>query len=239
MKNGIEHLRIFDVEIDCISQSETITQLEHVCTSERQHPYVVFTPNPEILVYARRHPEYSATLNTADLLIPDGQGLVWASRGRIKERVAGSDVMTKLLAYANSKSQSIGFVIRKDGLSTPDDIRTAMKTHYPQCEVSIITDTMPERPLDSIFVSLGFPQQERWVAEMSDRLPRTKILMTVGGSIDFITGKQKRAPLFFRRIGLEWVWRVILQPSRIKRIFTAVIIFPMYLAIDHFHKPHA
>lgn len=239
MKNGIERLRIFDVEIDCISQAETEVQLKHISTSERQRPYVVFTPNPEILVYARKHPEYCATLNSGDLLIPDGQGLVWASRGKIKERVAGSDVMQKLLAYANDKSQSIGFVIRKDGLSTPDDIKTMLKIHYPQCQVSIITDTMPEQPIGIIFVSLGFPQQEHWVAEMRDRLPHTKILMTVGGSIDFLTGKQKRAPLFFRTIGLEWLWRLILQPSRIKRIFTAVIIFPMYLAIDNFHKPHA
>lgn len=239
MKNGIEHLRIFDVEIDCISQSETITQLEQICTSQRQRPFVVFTPNPEILVFAHKHPQYRVILNSGDLLIPDGQGLVWASRGKIKERVAGSDVMKKLLAYANNKSQSVGFIIRKDGLSTPGDIRTMMNTYYPQCKVSIITDTMPERPLEIIFVSLGFPQQEHWVAEMRDRLPHTKILMTIGGSIDFLTGKQKRAPLFFRTIGLEWLWRLILQPSRIKRIFTAVIIFPMYLVIDHFHKPHA
>ncbi len=238
MKSALERLKIFDVEIDCITQSETNEYLQHICSLQRQLPLVVHTPNPEILVYARRHPEYRVILNSADLLLPDGQGIVWASRGKIRERVTGSDTMVSLLHYANEHAYTVGFVIRKDGLSSADDIVRVMQKEYPRCTTSIITELMPESTMDIIFVSLGFPNQEQWIAEMRNRLPHTKILMTIGGAIDFLTGKQKRAPLFFRAIGLEWLWRLLLQPTRFKRIFTAVFIFPMHLAIDHFHKPH-
>lgn len=234
----MERIHIFDVEIDCISRSDAAEKVCSVFSLNNQRPYVVFTPNPEILVHARNHPEYRTILNSGDLLLPDGQGIVWASKGKIKERVTGTDTMFAILTYANEHSLSVGVVTREDGLSSRENIMLAMSKLYPNCSVSVITNTMPGHSLDIILVSLGFPNQEQWVNEMRKRLPHTKLIMTVGGAIDFLTGKQTRAPLFFRSIGLEWLWRLLHQPSRIKRIITAVIIFPITLAIDHFHKPN-
>lgn len=234
----MERIRIFDVEIDCISRSETAELVRGILLSNNHKPFTIFTPNPEILVHARSNPEYRAILNSGDLILPDGQGIVLASRGKISERVTGTDTMSAVLTFANKQALSVGVVAREDGLSTAEDIIHAMNSQYPNCKVTVITNTMPEHTLDIILVSLGFPHQEQWIHEMRNRLPHTKLIMTVGGAIDFLTGKQKRAPLFFRSIGLEWLWRLLRQPSRIKRIITAVIIFPITLAIDHFHKPH-
>lgn len=233
----MESIRIFDIEIHCITQDAAVQKLIQVCQSQRSTPYLVFTPNPEILVYARRHSGFHNILNQANLLLPDGQGVVWASRKKIQERVAGSDVLPHLLQYANDQKLSVAIVISSDGLSSVTEVKSKIQTVYPHCQLHVTTDALPDTTLDMIFVGLGSPKQEMWAQTMSTKLPHTKLIMTVGGAIDFITGKQTRAPLFFQRFGLEWLWRLLCQPARLKRIFTAVVIFPVFLAIDRFLKP--
>ena len=78
---------------------------------------------------------------------------------------------------------------------------------------------------DILFVAFGTPKQEKWIAENLEKIPSVKLAIGVGGSFDFISGRVKRAPKIVRRIGLEWLWRFLLQPWRAKRIFTATIVF--------------
>ena len=76
-----------------------------------------------------------------------------------------------------------------------------------------------------LFVALGAPKQEIWIYENLKKMPSVKLAMGVGGSFDFISGRIKRAPLIFQRLGLEWLWRLILEPRRIKRIYNATAKF--------------
>lgn len=192
-------------------------------------PLRVITPNPEILVWAARHPEYRALLNQADIALPDGQGLVWCSKGAIAQRITGTDMMFRILEHANTHRYKIGIVTRADGLSSDTEIQQAFAKRYPNCALTITHADVP-RNVDIIFVALGFPEQEQWLHDNAAKCTGTKLIMTVGGGIDFLTGKQRRAPLLLRRFGVEWLWRLVRQPSRIKRIFTATIVFP-YLVL--------
>jgi len=80
---------------------------------------------------------------------------------------------------------------------------------------------------DCIFVALGAPRQEEWIRDNISKYPTVKIAMGVGGSFDFISGRVRRAPIIFRNIGIEWLWRLAVQPWRARRIFNAVIFFPL------------
>ena len=83
-----------------------------------------------------------------------------------------------------------------------------------------------------LFVALGHGKQERWIFKNLEKLPSVKIAMGVGGAFDFFSGRIKRAPLIMQEAGLEWLWRLILEPSRYKRIWKAVIVFPIYCLME-------
>ena len=81
---------------------------------------------------------------------------------------------------------------------------------------------------------MGAPKQEKWIAENLKKMPDVKLAIGVGGSFDFISGKVQRAPEFMRTLGFEWLWRLIIQPWRIKRIFNAVVVFPWLVLKSRF-----
>ena len=91
---------------------------------------------------------------------------------------------------------------------------------------SVITDIVQTQP-DILFVGFGHGKQEKWIAENIKKLPGIKVAMGVGGSFDYISGRISRAPKFLRKIGLEWCWRLLKEPSRIGRVWTAVVKFPL------------
>lgn len=212
---------ILGVKISCLTPSNVQQWLTNLATQPPVNgPKVVFTPNPEIVVLAHRHPRFRSILNNADLLLPDGQGIVWASRGAIQQRITGVDTMFFLLDLAQKNKLSVGFILNPTGLTTTENLAQVMRQRYPKI-------TLSPQP-DILFVGLGAPQQENWVQHNKANLTKTKLILTVGGGIDFLTGQQRRAPVFFQTIGVEWLWRLWHQPQRLKRIITATIIFPLY-----------
>ncbi|MBI4407421.1 MAG: WecB/TagA/CpsF family glycosyltransferase [Candidatus Kerfeldbacteria bacterium] len=190
-------------------------------------PRVVLTPNPEMLVYAQRHPEFKTILNSGDLNLPDGIGLKLCSGGALPERVTGTDIVQQLVPTTTH----IGCVITATGLSTRADVLRVL----PQAEVITEAEQFSQ-PHALVLVGLGSPDQEHWIQKHRATLPGCRVVMAVGGSIDHLTGKQVRAPLLFRRLGLEWLWRLVLQPQRWRRILTATVVFPwLLLTQNRFH----
>lgn len=210
---------LLGVAIDSITQTDTFNLISQWLQEKPQQPKVVFTPNPEIIVYAQSRTDYLQLLNTADLNLPDGIGLVWFSQKHLPERITGTDILNKVIKESKQHHRTIGVVLRKTGLTQTQDLPDMMLTH----------DRFEQIP-DVIIVALGFPEQEFWVKDHLRELSGCRLIMTVGGGIDFVTGKQRRAPLLFRRLGLEWLWRLLRQPWRWRRIVTATIIFP-YLVL--------
>ncbi|EKD42901.1 MAG: hypothetical protein ACD_72C00537G0001 [uncultured bacterium] len=230
--------KILGVQIDAVTPRAAYERCQSwlLESSTITGPKVVFTPNPEIITYATKHPEFKSVLAQADLAIPDGIGVVWLARPKLPERVTGTDLMIELLALAEKANLGVGFVLRQQGLSNKTQLAAALKLRWPNLKYQIIyheeTFALNEstQPLKLICVALGCPEQEQWCnAQRHGYLSSARVLLTVGGGVDFLTGQFLRAPSFFRKLGLEWLWRLFVQPQRWRRILTAIIIFPWYV----------
>lgn len=223
---------LLGVRIDHVTKKQALERCQQWLVDADVSAKFVVTPNPEILVYAALHPDIRAILNQADLALADGSGVVWLAQPKLPERVTGTDVMYDLLGFIEQQQLTVGFVLRPDGLSTKEQLAVGLQKHWPalSCQIIYATEEFTSQTPTLIFVALGCPAQEEWWASHKTKLPTvTRLVMTVGGGVDFITGQTKRAPSFFRTIGLEWLWRLAWQPRRWHRILTATIIFPWYV----------
>ncbi|MCC8098171.1 MAG: WecB/TagA/CpsF family glycosyltransferase [Eubacterium sp.] len=201
---------------------------------------VIFTPNPEMVMAAQKDKEFMHVLNSADLLIPDGIGIVKASKiyhNPIKERVAGCDLIEEVFARVKTTVNTVYFLGGAEGVA--EKARQKMQKKYRGLTISgahhgYFKDGSPEEKevIDEInrlnpeilLVGLGFPRQEKWIARHKDKL-NSIIIMGVGGSFDVLSGNTKRAPEFYRNHGLEWFYRLITQPTRFKRM----LVLPVFL----------
>jgi N-acetylglucosaminyldiphosphoundecaprenol N-acetyl-beta-D-mannosaminyltransferase len=217
----------------------------------------VFTPNPEILLYARKHVDYAALLNEADLALPDGIGIVLVDflRGHRRhgglQKWAGIDVADLILRLAAQRAARIMFLGGRDGIA--DRAAARWRAEISGLDVVTAADNMPfgddgtpvlsqheaaleERIRESepavIFVSIGHPKQERWIANHRWAIPSARILMGVGGALDMWGGRFSRAPVWLRSIGLEWLWRLVQEPTRLPRVLRATIEFPFRALTD-------
>ncbi len=227
----MEKIDIFGVKLDNISFEDAIKIVKNSFFSKKQ--IKIFTPNPEILLKAKKDKNFKEILNNADLLIPDGSGLVFFSK--IKKNIPGIDFMLAICKLAEKENKKVFLLGGKNGVAqkTKDALKN-MFFNINICEVSedlsscynLIKNSNP----DIIFVALGAPKQEIWISENLNKFPTIKVAMGVGGAFDILSGKIKRAPLFLRKIHLEWLWRFLKEPKkRFKRIINAVFVFPVSL----------
>ena len=222
---------ILGVRIDNLAMEEALQKVEGFLKDGQQH-YIV-TPNPEFLVLAQKDKEFKEILNLADLAIPDGMGLVLAARflGQpLKQRVSGTDLMEKICQKAAQKKWPIFLMGGQQGVAEKAGENLRKKYLGLQIRTVPQIQSLKAEGQSLLFVALGAPKQEKWINENLKKMPSVKLVMGVGGAFDFIASQVPRAPKFLRAIGLEWLWRFICQPWRIKRIFRAVIVFP-YLVI--------
>lgn len=255
MREKLKIAKILGVKVHCLTLLQALRKAEGFLSDSSQH-YIV-TPNPEIVLHAWRNPKYRAILNKASLSIPDGIGLLWASQRLygskgLKERIAGVDFMTEFLRHlsyncntydASDKSYTILLVGGKNfaAHNTALVLRKRfhrLKFHAIQNERNrhlkfIINELIQP---DCIFIALGAPKQEIWIHKNLSTFSTVKLAMGVGGAFDMISGRTSRAPRIMRKMGIEWLWRLILEPWRIRRIFTATIVFPLLVCASIY--PH-
>jgi len=188
-------------------------------------------------------------LNHADLSLADGFGLKCAGlvKGRWIHRHTGADLVTYLLRISSEKNLKVGIINWRHGLSKPFEIETTLKKLYPNLMVRIIEADRGEwspdltalklfQP-DILFCALGAPFQDELLHKILPSLT-AKIGIGIGGSFDYLTGKAQRSPIVFRKLGLEWIWRLVINPRlRAKRIFNAVIKFPFLFILDDLIHP--
>lgn len=222
---------ILGVKIDNIDMDEVLKKAEIFLKDGRQH-YIV-TPNPEMIVLAQKDKEFKEILNRADLSLPDGMGVVWASRPfgeQLKNRVTGSDLMGEILKLQNVKIFLLG---GKNGAARKISEKFSNVVGFTENineSIGLINELQP----NILFVAFGASKQEKWIHYNMAKIPSIKVAVGVGGAFDFISGKIRRAPKFLRNIGLEWLWRLVLQPWRAKRIYNAVIKFPVLMLISKY-----
>lgn len=231
----MDKVAIFGVNINNIGLKEASKYLEKYLQGNKLK--TIYTPNTEIIMATKDNERMKDLLNKADLLVPDGIGLVYASRMRnkpLKERVTGFDLSLVLLDMANQFGYNIYLLGGKEGVAkkAADNIKKRYKnlniagyhhgyfsgshTGVNSQEEKKIIDEINGNKAHIIFVGLGFPRQELWIDKNKDRL-RGKIIIGNGGVIDVLAGETKRAPVIFQKLYLEWFYRLIQEPARIKR----------------------
>lgn len=204
---------------------------------------MVFTPNSEMLVDAVKDPGFAEILNSGDLVIPDGIGVVISSRfygTPVKEKVPGCELMNSLIDIAYKDKKSIYFLGGKPGVA--EEASQKLQQKYPGLNIagfhngyfdedeekSIIDDIIDKKP-DIIFVALGAPKQEKWIYQNRHRFA-AKIAMGVGGSLDIIAGRAQRAPEFYQKTGLEWFYRLMKEPKR----FFRMLKLPKFILLAYY-----
>jgi N-acetylglucosaminyldiphosphoundecaprenol N-acetyl-beta-D-mannosaminyltransferase len=233
-------ITILGVPFDNVTSSEALDRIEQMVTSRK--PHYLATANVDFLVQAREDIELRRILFDADLILCDGTPLLWVSRllgNPLPERVAGADVVPRLIQLAAEKKYRL-FLLG----ATPDSVSRAaanLREAYPDLIIAghysppfnkliemdheqIKARILAAKP-DVLLVSFGCPKQEKWIA-MHYRTLGVPVAAGVGATIDFLAGKVSRAPVWMRRSGLEWVYRMIQEPRRLfRRYFKDLWIF--------------
>ncbi|MBA1334273.1 MAG: N-acetylmannosaminyltransferase [Firmicutes bacterium] len=222
-------VRILGIEVDKVDMAEALERLTGFLGGEVLR--MVFTPNSEMIAAALNDMELKHALDNGDLVVPDGIGVVYASRiygEPLPERVAGYDLMMEFLGVIEREKKGIFLLGGNPGIAQRAGgkilqrfpgimVKGCQHGYFGDEDVPDILKKINESGADVLFVALGSPKQEKWIYSNRDKLS-VKIAMGVGGSFDVIAGEVKRAPAVFRKAGLEWFYRLITQPWRAKRM---------------------
>lgn len=225
-----DKVNILGVKVDKVN-IEQASDIIMNYISEDGDTKTVYTPNSEIIMHGYRNEEIRDILNDASLLTADGIGVVYASKilkNPIDERCAGYDVACRLLEKMSNAGKSVYFFGSKPGVA--ETAAYNLQKKYPGLMVSgcadgyfdsdkekqIIDDINIKAP-DVLFVCLGAPKQEIWIHNHKKEL-NCKVCMGLGGSLDVFAGNVERAPEFFQKHGIEWLYRLIKEPKRFFRM---------------------
>ncbi len=223
------YVRILGIRADNVTTPEVLALFQRYVAEGR--PRQIVTVNPEFVMTARTDPAFRDVLEAADLALPDGQGLLWAARlmgTRLRERVCGSDVVPAVAAMSAREGYSLFLLGAAPGVA--EQAAAVLSARNPSLRIvgtfsgspaaeeedAIIARVRAARP-DILFVAYGAPRQDRWIHRNLERLG-VPVCMGVGGTLDFVAGVATRAPRWLRRMGLEWLHRLILQPWRWRRM---------------------
>ncbi len=221
-------LNILGVGVDALTMKEATDFLAKA--TEKDELTSVYTPNSEIILHAYKNADYCEVLNRGSLITADGIGVVYASKilGKpLFERVSGFDLANELLKKCAPMGKTLYLFGGKPGVAQKASEKIV--SLYPGIKIAGVSDgyfdeekeakiiaDINEKSPDILFVCLGFPKQEKWIDAHKNL--SAKVVMGIGGSLDVFAGEVKRAPEIFQKLGLEWFYRLIKQPSRFIRM---------------------
>lgn len=247
-------IQILGIKINQISLNEIIGQINGWTKSNHQH--YIATINPEFVVAAQKNNKFKDTLNNADIATCDGVGLVLAGlflRGKKLIRVTGVEIV-KILLKSNPSTNELKIYL----LGGEEGTAQTLIKKYPQTNIvgaerggrintknwqlennQEVIDKINNSDANVLLVGFGQVKQEMWIYHNLDKLPNIKTAIGVGGTYDYLSSKIKRAPSWMRKLGLEWLFRLIKQPQRAGRIFNATIKFSWLVLMTKLkiHKP--
>jgi N-acetylglucosaminyldiphosphoundecaprenol N-acetyl-beta-D-mannosaminyltransferase len=233
-----ETIDILGVPVDVVTMEQARQNISSMVASPGFH--TVITPNPEIVMLATEDARMMQAIQHADMVVPDGIGVVIASRlvgdTVLPERVPGYDLVQETMREAVHKGYKYYFLGSKPGVSRL--AKENMEAAYPgiqivgehdgyfkEDEIPAILEDITASGANILLVALGAPKQEIWIETYKDKLPLVKVAIGVGGALDVMSGTVKRAPLIFQKMGLEWFYRLVSQPTRFKRM----LVLPKFM----------
>ena len=218
---------ILGVQIDCVTPDEALARGQALLDEPGFH-YTV-TPNPEFILTARKDPEFQRVLNGAALSLPDGIGVVYAAKilgTPLRGRVPGVEFAQGLMGLIAGSGKRLFLLGAKPGVA--EKAADNLRREYPGLDIcgthdgyfredAPVVEAIRASGADLVFVCLGAPKQELWMAKHG---PETgaRLMVGLGGCLDVFAGNVRRAPAFWQKAGLEWLYRLFREPSRIGRM---------------------
>ncbi|PNZ25200.1 teichoic acid biosynthesis protein [Staphylococcus petrasii] len=220
---------ILGVHFDNVTMLDMIENVKNFFYEETCENLFIVTANPEIVDYATEHVTYRQLINQADYIVPDGTGIVKASnrlKTPLKRRIPGIELMNHCMKIAHANHQKVYLLGATNEIV--EQAHEKLQQRYPQAQfehhhgyIDLNEETVIKRIKrfnpDYIFVGMGFPLQEQWIEKHKHSFEHT-LLMGVGGSLEVFSGAKKRAPKLFRRLNIEWVYRLLIDWRRIGRM---------------------
>jgi N-acetylglucosaminyldiphosphoundecaprenol N-acetyl-beta-D-mannosaminyltransferase len=250
-----KYATILGIKVDSTPKERLLTYINEKV--EKKTKFSLFTPNPEIILAATRDKELKDILNKSDFNVPDGVGLKLASPGLAI--IHGRKLMIDLFSLAQEKKLKV-FFITSNLLNTKEKLLSKVKLEYPninaqaaigpkvdldgncisQVDIKLQSDIVSKinnlKPdLLFVFVCFGQSKQEKWIAKWLPKLNVTGAI-GVGGALDYYAETKPTPPTWMEKLELEWLWRMFTERGHIKRVWSAVIVFPLVLLGNQFKK---
>lgn len=223
----MDKVNILGINVDNVDMAQATRRAEKML--KESGVSTVYTPNSEIILYASENEEYRDVINKADMVIPDGIGVVYGAKilgHPLPERVAGYDLACEILKSMAKTGKRVYLLGAKPGVA-----ETAAKNiseKYKGIEIAgthdgyfsddeEVIESINAANADFLMVCLGFPKQEKWIDKNKDKL-NVRLAIGAGGCLDVFAGNVMRAPDFYCRHGIEWLYRLVKQPSRFVRM---------------------
>ena len=228
----MEKINVRGIEFDNVTLPEAVAYLCELAHGDA--PRAVFTPNSEIVQNCVSDPEFKKIISSADVILPDGAGVVKAAKilgTPLKAKVPGVEVGEALVASSGKEGLPVFLMGGKPGVAEAAAEKLLQK--YPDARIAgthhgyfkkegeendAVIEKINKTDAKILFVCLGSPAQEKWIASYRERLTGVRLILGLGGSLDVFAGTAKRAPKFFIKTNLEWFYRLLKQPTRIGRM---------------------
>jgi len=235
------------MQVDVTSLDNSISMVKNWNDSTQNEGRYICVSNVHMCMETFDNKDFKLVVNNADLVIPDGKPLFWAQKllgQKNAQQVRGTDIMLRLCEYAEKHRVSIGFYGGTTELLYK--LKNTLVNKFPNIDIACqiappfrplteeedksFTQQINESKVRILFVGIGCPKQERWMAEHRSQLSCT--MLGVGAAFDFITGRKKEAPRWMQNLGLEWLFRLLCEPKRLWKRY--IILNPRF--IWHFSK---
>lgn len=225
-------VNILDIPIANVSQDETILEIEKFVVNNSYND--IFPTNVDMIVKSINDNSFKKVLKNAQLLVPDGMPLVWASKllkRPLKEKVSGSNLFLRICELSAKKGYRLFFLGAAEGVAAKaaEIISAKYKglnivgTYSPSIgfendiyEIKKIISLIKESKTDVLFVAFGAPKQEKWICKYKDEY-KVPVSIAVGATFDYIVGLKKMPPQFLKKLGFAWLWRLCDEPKRLWR----------------------
>ncbi|MCL5105580.1 MAG: WecB/TagA/CpsF family glycosyltransferase [Armatimonadetes bacterium] len=227
--DGIPSISLLGVKINRVDMAATLDAIRGFIKSGE--PHMIVTADASMVVRAREDEEFRNILNNADLITPDGSGILKGASmlgTPLIERVSGCDICQELCRLSAEEGFSIFFLGSEPGIA--EQAAENLKKDYPGMHVAgthhgyfrpdedaIIVKMVRDSGATILLAGMGIPRQEKWIVKYRNELG-VSVAMGVGGSMDVFAGKVKRAPVWFQKHGLEWAYRLANDPSKIRKV---------------------
>lgn len=250
-----DRLKILDIWVDPLTREDAI-ECVSMFLKQGRRPHAIFASNPEKNFSVPADPDLYKVYGEADILLPDGIGMVYAARllhGRVFPRIPGSEFIFDICRLAARDGYGIFVYGAKEEVNAGavkileerfPGVRIVGRANGYVKDMDALVQQINESGATILFIALGSPKQEKWFATYRGSLKGVKVVQGIGGTLDTVTGHVKRAPEIWCRLNLEWLYRLVDDPRRIRRqkylpVFAALILKEKILRVLKIKSPSA